>query len=68
MEATPEPTRGELDPRVVILQAESGPTVEVLDLPADAGVGASFQYGGTSWRVTDRRTHGRVLICRRIES
>ena len=50
-------------PRVVILEAEEGPSVEVLDLPQTAGIGASFRHRGTSWTVTDLRTHDRVLIC-----
>lgn len=50
-------------PRVVILEAEDGPSVEILDLPQAAGIGASFCHRGTSWTVTDLRTHDRVLIC-----
>ncbi len=50
-------------PRVVILEAEDGPSVEILDLPLTAGIGASFCHRGTSWTVTDLRTHDRVLIC-----
>lgn len=50
-------------PRVVILEAEDGPSVEILDLPPAAGIGASFCHRGTSWTVTDLRTHDRVLIC-----
>ena len=50
-------------PRVVILEAEDGPSVEILDLPQTAGIGASFCHQGTSWTVTDLRTHDRVLIC-----
>ena len=50
-------------PRVVILEAEDGPSVEILDLPRTAGIGASFRHRGTSWTVTDLRTHDRVLIC-----
>ncbi len=50
-------------PRVVILEDEDGPSVEVLDLPGSAGIGASFCHRGTSWTVTDLRTHDRVLIC-----
>ena len=50
-------------PRVVILEAEDGPSVEILDLPRAAGIGASFCHRGTSWTVTDSRTHDRVLIC-----
>jgi len=50
-------------PRVVILEAEDGPSVEVLDLPGSAGIGASFCHHGISWTVTDLRTHDRVLIC-----
>ena len=50
-------------PRVVILEAEDGPSVEILDLPLSAGVGASFCHRGTSWTVVDLRTHDRVLIC-----
>ena len=50
-------------PRVVILEAEEGPSVAILDLPKTAGIGASFRHRGTSWTVTDLRTHDRVLIC-----
>ncbi len=50
-------------PRVVILEAEDGPSIEILDLPGTAGIGASFCHRGTSWTVTDLRTHDRVLIC-----
>lgn len=50
-------------PRVVILEAEDGPSVEILDLPRTTGIGASFCHRGTSWTVTDLRTHDRVLIC-----
>ncbi len=51
-------------PRVVILEAEDGSSVEILDLPRTAGIGASFCHRGTSWTVTDLRTHDRVLICK----
>ncbi|MEN8162510.1 MAG: hypothetical protein ABFS37_00135 [Acidobacteriota bacterium] len=54
-------------PRVVILEAEDGPSVEVLDLPRTAGIGSSFCHHGTSWTVTDLRTHDRVLICSHSE-
>lgn len=50
-------------PRVVILEAEEGPSVEILNLPLAAGIGASFHHRGTSWTVVDLRTHDRVLIC-----
>ena len=50
-------------PRVVILEGEGGPSIEILDLPRTAGIGASFYHRGTSWTVTDLRTHDRVLIC-----
>lgn len=55
-------------PRVVILEAEDGPLVEILDLPLAAGIGASFCHRGTSWTVTDLRTHDRVLICSHSEA
>ncbi len=50
-------------PRVVILEAEDGPSVEILDLPQTASIGASFCHRGASWTVTDLRAHDRVLIC-----
>ena len=54
-------------PRVVILEAEDGPSVEILDLPQTAGIGASFSHRGASWTVIDLRAHDRVLICSNSE-
>jgi len=48
--------------RVVILDPEREPRVEILPLPESATLGTRFSHAGTSWRVTGLRTHERVLI------
>jgi hypothetical protein len=51
-------------PRVVILEGQGRPKVEVLELPATTSLGAFFSHSGTRWLVTDMRTGNRVLIAR----
>ena len=53
-------------PRVVIFELESGPTVEILELPDSATLGDSFCHSGTEWRVMATRTGDRVLIARPV--
>ena len=53
-------------PRVVIFELESGPTVEILELPEAATLGDSFCHCGTEWRVMATRTGDRVLIARPV--
>ena len=55
-------------PRVVIFELESGPTVEILELPESATLGDSFCHSGTEWRVMATRTGDRVLIARPVTS
>jgi hypothetical protein len=55
-------------PRVVIFELESGPTVEILELPEAATLGDSFCHSGTEWRVMATRTGDRVLIARPVTS
>ncbi len=58
-------TRGQerraVRPRVVILDAEYEPDVEVVELSEGIGIGANFQYRGTVWTVTGERPGSRVL-------
>ena len=49
-------------PRVVIFEFESGPSVEILELPDSATLGDSFCHSGIEWRVMATRTGDRVLI------
>jgi len=49
-------------PRVVILDEGQSARVEVLELPEEIRIGASFCHSGTSWRVTGERPHSRVFI------
>jgi len=51
-------------PRVVILEGQGQPRVEVLELPASTSLGTFFVHGGTRWLVADVRTGNRVLIAR----
>ena len=53
-------------PRVVIFELESGPRVEILELPESATLGDSFCHSGTEWRVMATRTGDRVLIARPV--
>jgi len=53
-------------PRVVIFELESGPSVEILELPESATLGDSFCHSGTEWQVTATRTGDRVLIARPV--
>ncbi len=53
-------------PRVVIFELESGPRVEILELPEAATLGDHFCHSGTEWRVMATRTGDRVLIARPI--
>ena len=63
----PEGTDTRLErPRVVIFELESGPTVEILELPESATLGDSFCHCGTEWRVMATRTGDRVLIARPV--
>jgi hypothetical protein len=55
-------------PRVVIFELESGPTVEILELPESATLGDSFCHSGTEWRVMATRTGDRVLIARPVST
>lgn len=55
-------------PRVVILDGEGEPRVEVLNLPGVAGPGDLFCHSGTRWQVTATRTGDRVLIARPAEA
>ena len=55
-------------PRVVIFESDGAPHVEVVELPGDAEIGTHFCHLGTSWMVTDFRTHNRVIICRQAEA
>lgn len=55
-------------PRVVIFELESGPTVEILELPDSATLGDNFRHSGTEWRVMATRTGDRVLIARPASS
>jgi hypothetical protein len=48
--------------RVVILDPDRNPRVEILPLPEGATLGTRFSHAGISWRVTGLRTHQRVLI------
>ena len=57
-----------LRPRVVILDPGDSARVEVLDLPSDADLGASFSHGGTRWRVTGHRSRSGVLIAELADS
>jgi hypothetical protein len=53
---------------VVILDDEEEPTVEVLELPDNASLGALFCHRGTRWKVMGTRTGDRVLIARPAEA
>ncbi|MEJ2580565.1 MAG: hypothetical protein P8127_02840 [Acidobacteriota bacterium] len=53
-------------PRVVIFELESGPRVEILELPEAATLGDHFCHSGTEWQVMATRTGDRVLIARPI--
>lgn len=55
-------------PRVVILEAEGEPRVEVLNLPDASSLGDCFCHSGTRWKVTATRTGDRVLIARPAEA
>ncbi len=55
-------------PRVVILDGEDEPRVEVLQLPEDASLGAHFCHRGMRWQVMATRTGDRVLIARPAEA
>jgi hypothetical protein len=55
-------------PRVVIFELESGPTVEILELPEAATLGDSFCHSGTEWQVMATRTGDRVLIARPVRA
>jgi hypothetical protein len=48
-------------PRVVILEAELEPGVEVVELSEGIRIGASFFYRGTVWTVTGERPGSHVL-------
>ena len=52
-------------PRVVILDEGTSARVEVLELPEEVHIGASFCHSGTSWKVTGERPHSRVVIAER---
>lgn len=51
-------------PRVVILEGQGRPRVEVLELPESTSLGAFFVHSGTRWLVAGMRTGNRVLIAR----
>jgi hypothetical protein len=55
-------------PRVVIFELDSGPKVEILELPESASLGDSFCHSGTEWRVMATRTGDRVLIARPVSA
>jgi hypothetical protein len=55
-------------PRVVIFELESGPRVEILELPESATLGDSFCHSGTEWQVMATRTGDRVLIARPVSA
>ena len=55
-------------PRVVIFELDSGPKVEILELPEAATLGDSFCHSGTEWQVMATRTGDRVLIARPISA
>jgi hypothetical protein len=55
-------------PRVVIFELESGPMVEILELPESATLGDSFCHSGTEWQVMATRTGDRVLIARPVSA
>ena len=55
-------------PRVVIFELDSGPTVEILELPESATLGDSFCHCGTEWQVMATRTGDRVLIARPVST
>jgi hypothetical protein len=55
-------------PRVVILEAEDGPRVEIVELSECIGPGDSFCHCGTRWQVTATRTGERVLIARPLRA
>ena len=55
-------------PRVVIFELDSGPKVEILELPESASLGDSFCHSGTQWQVMATRTGDRVLIARPISA
>ena len=59
---------GSQRPRVVILDGEGEPRVEILDLPDVAEPGDLFCHSGTRWEVTATRTGDRVLIARPFEA
>jgi hypothetical protein len=52
----------------VIFELESGPTVEILELPESATLGDSFCHSGTEWQVMATRTGDRVLIARPVST
>jgi hypothetical protein len=55
-------------PRVVILEAEDGPRVEIVELSERIGPGDLFCHCGTRWQVTATRTGERVLIARPLRA
>jgi hypothetical protein len=55
-------------PRVVIFELDSGPRVEILELPESATLGDSFCHSGTEWQVMATRTGDRVLIARPVSA
>lgn len=55
-------------PRVVILEAEDGPRVEIVELSERIGPGDLFCHCGTHWQVTATRTGERVLIARPLRA
>jgi hypothetical protein len=55
-------------PRVVIFEFDSGPKVEILELPESASLGDFFCHSGTRWKVMATRTGDRVLIARPVSA
>jgi hypothetical protein len=55
-------------PRVVILEADDGPRVEIVELSERIGPGDLFCHCGTRWQVTATRTGERVLIARPLQA
>ena len=51
-----------LETRVVILDNDRGPLVDVVEIPYPATVGAQLEHRGRSWRVFGQRERTRVLL------
>lgn len=59
---------GSRHPRVVVFDSGGVPQVEVVELPADSGVGDRLLFLGRTWRITAQRESSRVLFAELLEA